>query len=204
MRKSVIAVSLAAAVLALPSTAHASPGGNNTSSCSSDATICLALDVRDATICGSVAGTAWQCTVALIATAVPAHGSRPPLTGGSFSWYASATCQVRERADGINNDWTSWRSCPQGSSKSYSNSRSWTYDQSPTGDSVQFNFGTESNGDTWLTTDCVEVRVSVYADGSAKSNTAGLLTLAETGFISTRFPYSGTNLDGVCEGGSAY
>jgi hypothetical protein len=197
-----VVVSAVAVVMALlpASAASARPAGNSSTACSSLRTICVVAAATDVSVCSDV-GAAVQCTPALVATAVPAHGTRPPLTSGRVDWSGLATCEYRKRADGFNNDWTAWTSCGP-SMRSGNSSRAWTDGQNPSGGDVVLQWPTIMNYDTWLAMDCVEIRVSIATSANAYSYTAGRL-LEMTSTVS-RFPSTGLNVDGICEDRSAY
>ena len=193
----------ALAVVLVPSPAGAAGGGNTTTTCSALTTICVAATATDASVCAKVTSLeAWQCTGVLVSSGTPAHGFRPPNTGGRVTWSGTATCEVRRRADGFNDHWTGWSACPGGSAKAAYDSRSWPGDASPTGGNLVFQWDPVVNYETAFATDCVEVRVSVETFAIASSNTLGVML--ETAAASARQPASGVSVSGICEGGSPY
>lgn len=198
-----VATATATVVVLLAPPADAAGGGTTVTQCASLSTICVAASATNASVCAKVTGIeAWQCTAVLVSSATPAHGVRPPGTGGRVTWTGSAFCEVRRRADGFNDHWTSWSACPGGATKSGIDTRSWPTDLAPQGGSLVFQWDPVINYETAFATDCVEVRVSVTTSAVAASNTLGVPL--EAASASTRWPSSGTSVSGVCEGGSPY
>ena len=201
MRTRLVATAVAVAVLAPP--AHAAGGGTTVTECATLSTICVAASATNATVCAKVTSVeAWQCTAVLVASATPAHGVRPPATGGSVTWSGSAFCEVRRRADGLNDHWTAWTACPGGATRSGIDGRSWPTGVAPQGGSLVFQWDPVVNYETAFATDCVEVRVSVTTYAVATSNMLGVPL--ETASAAAWWPSSGVSVSGVCEGGSPY
>jgi hypothetical protein len=187
-----------ALVVLVPGTAYAN-GGNNTST--STGTLSLTIAVTHATNCSDAIPGGWQCTPVAVVSAVPVYiGSRTPLVGGYLYWYGWATCQIREKSDGFDNNWTGWRSCSP-SSKSASSTRSWTSTGQPVGGQHVFQWGQEINIDTWLAQDCIEVRMRVYGSGYVQERldvTGTVLGTSPTASI--YYPSSsGWNSETICE-----
>jgi len=195
-RTAVIATIVAMTLLLLPGEAQARTGSASRSATSLLTTITVVAGASDQSNCSqfTVAGVQhWQCTPILIASGTPQQFVS---TGGSISWSGFATCEYRKHADGFNNSWGPWTSCGP-FSKSASSSRSWGLLAAPTGGLVQITWPQIVNAETAFATDCVEIRTSLSTSATASS-------LVETVSTSVRFPSSGTNLSGICEGGSAY
>lgn len=188
----------AALVALTPSAASANGSATTTTN---TGTLYLAINVSHSSVCdGSVPG-GWQCTPVAVVTASPFYsGSRTPLTGGYVYFYGSATCQIREKSDGFDNNWTAWRNCSP-SSRSASGSRTWSSSQSALGGQHVFEWGQEINMDTWLAQDCVEVRMRVYGQGYVRErlDTTGTV-LGTSPTASVYYPSStGWNTQSVCE-----
>lgn len=198
LRKPLLVVAFAAALLAVSvHPAGASGGGTSTTSTSLLKTISVVATASDSSSCSEVVIAFvqhWQCTPVLIAAATP---QEPVSTGGSVTWRAFGTCEYRKRADGaISNDWGPWAWCGTPTQTVYQ-TRSWGALQSPQGGLTQLTWPTIINAETVGTTDCVEIRTTIVSDATAKS-------LVETTSAYARYPASGTNLSGICEGSNAY
>ncbi|HEV2890377.1 MAG TPA: hypothetical protein VGX28_08365 [Frankiaceae bacterium] len=197
-RRGLAAAAVAAAVVVLcPGAAYAN---GDTTATTSTGTLYLAINVSHSSVCdGSVPG-GWQCTPVAVVTASPFYsGSRTPLSGGFISFYGWATCQIREKSDGFDNSWTSWRDCSP-SSKSATGTRSWNSSQSPLGGQHVFEWGQEINVDTWLAQDCVEVRMRVYGSGYVQARLDNGSVLGTSPTTSVYYPSStGWDYQTVCE-----
>jgi len=192
-----VAAVIAACVVFTGNAASARPGGTTTTRTSLLATIGVAATSSDNSVCSQIVifGVQnWQCTPVLAATGTAFH----PLVsmGGSLSWSGFATCEYRKHADGFNNSWGPWTSCGP-FSKSASGSRSWGLLAAPGSGTLVLQWPRITNAETAFATDCVEIRTSISTNATASN-------LLESVSTSSRFPSSGTNLSGVCEGGSPY
>lgn len=202
----VLAVTVGVASLAvLPtSPAEASPGTRSAQQCfpvaGAAGAVCAFSEARDASVCTRITwgvDWAWQCTVVLIATGVAAQ---PVSTGGNLTVTASElTCEWRKKGDGFNSNWGPWTSCST-SGNANPQSCSWGVLASPCSRSVQRSSNQIINVDTWGMTDCVEIRTSIRSTATARAASQSLTSAT----ASARMPSSGTNVSGICEGGSAY
>lgn len=197
-RRLAIAVAGTAIAVLSPTAAHAN-GGNTTSTCTG--TLCLNIAVTHATNCSDDYPGGWQCTPVAVVTATPFYaGSRTPLVGGYAYFSGSATCQLREKSDGFDNNWTSWRDCSP-PVRAGSGSRTWSSTGSPTSGSFNFSFTREVNLDTWLAQDCIEVRMRVHGQGYVRERldtTGTVLSTSPTAHV--YFPSStGWNSETICE-----
>lgn len=187
-----------AVIMLAPGAAYAN-GGNNTST--NTGTLNLTIAVTHATNCSDDVPGGWQCTPVAVVSAVPVYvGTRTPLAGGYLSWYGYATCEIREKSDGFNNNWGSWKSCSP-SSKSSSSTRSWSWSQQAVGGQHVFQWGQEINVDTWLAQDCIEVRMRVYGSGYVQERLDATGTVLGTSpTASIWWPSSsGWNSQMICE-----
>ncbi len=170
-----VAALTVALLLLLPASAKAG-GGTTVTRCGTYRTLCLATTSTVTSVCGKLPwdkGGGVNCTGVSVAAATPAQ----PLGnyfGGSVSWSGRSECQLRERGDGFNNDWTPWRGCNPVAEKAKSDSRSWGMGGTPAGGTITFTWDPEINSDTWLVDDCIEVRVWVWTIASARNNALGV------------------------------
>jgi len=165
-----VAALAAIAALLLVSTAAQAGGGTTQTRCG--VTLCLATTSTVSSVCGKLpSGSGLQCTGVIVSAATPAQAVS---TGGSVTWRGWGECQVRERGDGFNNDWSPWRACPTGAAKEGSASRSWSVGNAPIGGTITLTWGQEINVNTAFVEDCIEVRAWVWTLASASSSALGV------------------------------
>lgn len=193
-----VATAIAVCVVLTSSAANARPDGDSATRTATLNTIGVGVGSSDHSYCSQVIVSglqAWQCTPVLAATASAFHPTGVS-TGGTLSFTGTATCEYREKSDGIDNDWGAWASCGP-LQKVSSRSRSWAALGAPYGETIRFEWPRVLNVDTWGPTDCVEIRTSIRT-------AADVSNAVERTSLSLRFPSFGTNLSGICEGSSAY